>query len=291
MLRRGLGLAGPRGQLLLVVLIGLACCRFLLPRALLAARQLARRTRRLSERWCGVVIQEAYTPAPIGLMVGGVAGFLAHSPNGLQRTGWGVLVLVALGGAPWALRAYANLARLMLAPSEQAELELRVAYLAQTRQESLAGGAAELRRIERNLHDGAQARRALALDASVRVQVTGALDGRPPAPVESAAYFAVSELLANVAKHAGAQSAEIHLRHADGALRISVRDDGAGGADPSGGTGLSGVERRLAAFDGVLALSSPPGGPTVITMDVPCALEAPRFPAAPRSAEVPCASS
>jgi len=243
---------------------------------------------------------------------------------------------LALGGAPWALRAYANLARLVLSPSGQAELELRVAYLAQTRQESIDTGAAELRRIERDLHDGAQARlvamgltldaagrlidtdqaaarallieardasaralaelrdlvrgvhppvladrgladavRALALDAPGRVTVTGGLDGRPPAPVESAAYFAVSELLANVAKHAGAGSADIDLRHADGALRISVRDDGTGGADPARGTGLAGVERRLAAFDGVLAVSSPVGGPTVITLEVPCLLGAP----------------
>ena len=193
-----------------------------------------------------------------------------------------------------------------------------MAYLAQTRQESLDTGAAELRRIERDLHDGAQARlvamgltldaagrlidtdpaaarsllieardasakalaelrdlvrgvhppvladrgladavRALALDSPVRARVTGSLDGRPPAPVESAAYFAVSELLANVAKHAGAESADIDLRHSLGALRISVRDDGDGGADPGRGTGLRGVERRIAAFDGVLAISSP----------------------------------
>jgi len=64
--------------------------------------------------------------------------------------------------------------------------------------------------------------------------VTGSLDGRPPAPVESAAYFAVSELLANVAKHAGAQSADIDLRHSLGALRISVRDDGDAAPPPAG---------------------------------------------------------
>jgi signal transduction histidine kinase len=104
------------------------------------------------------------------------------------------------------------------------------------------------------------------------VRVTGSLDGRPPAPVESAAYFAVSELLANVAKHSGAGAAEVDLRHSAGALRITVRDDGAGGADPARGTGLRGIERRLAAFDGVLAVSSPVGGPTVITMEVPCEL-------------------
>jgi signal transduction histidine kinase len=231
------------------------------------------------------------------------------------------------------LGVYGGLARAILAPSEQAELELRVRHLAQTREESLDTGAAELRRIERDLHDGAQARlvamgltldaagrlidtdpaaarallieardasakalgelrdlvrgihppvladrglaaavRGLALDAAVRVRVIGDLDGRVPAPVESAAYFAVSELLANVAKHAGAGAAEVDLRHEADALRISVRDEGVGGADPARGTGLHGIGRRLAAFDGVLAVSSPAGGPTVVTLEVPCAL-------------------
>src|SRR5262249_1239940 len=81
------------------------------------------------------------------------------------------------------------------------------------------------------------------------------------APVESAAYFAVSELLANVSKHAGARQAWIDLRYQRGMLRIDVGDDGRGGADPGDGTGLRGIERRLSAFDGILALSSPPARP------------------------------
>jgi signal transduction histidine kinase len=243
------------------------------------------------------------------------------------------MVALGLGIAPLMLRGYAGLARLILEPSEQAKLQMRVMHLARTREETLDTGAAELRRIERDLHDGAQARlvamgltldaagrlidtdpkaarallyeardtsakalaelrdlvrgihppvladrglvdaiRALALDSPLRVRVTGELPGRAPAPVESAAYFAVSELLANVAKHAGAPGAEVDLRHALGALRISVADNGAGGADPARGTGLRGIERRLAAFDGVLAVSSPAGGPTAITMELPCAL-------------------
>jgi len=374
---------GQPGQVLPAVLIGLACCLFILPRALLSARWVANQTRGLSARWCGVPIAAAYHPPPresethgravtlrlryrrrmewllgdpgtwkdlcwlavnavvgtvvlllpIGLMLGGAAASLAVSLNGFDRTSGGVLAAVGVAAAPWMLRAYAGLARLMLAPSESSVLEQRVAYLAFTRQESLATGAAELRRIERDLHDGAQARlvamgltldaagrlidtdpvaarallieardasakalselrdlvrgvhppvladrglveavRALALDSPVRASATGSLHARPPAPVESAAYFAVSELLANVAKHAGAQLAEIDLRHSLGALRISVRDDGAGGANPARGSGLRGVERRLAAFDGVLAISSPVGGPTVITMEIPCEL-------------------
>jgi signal transduction histidine kinase len=199
--------------------------------------------------------------------------------------------------------------------------------------ETLDTGAAELRRIERDLHDGAQARlvamgltldaagrlidtdpaaarallieardasakalgelrdlvrgihppvladrgladavRALALDSPLRADVTGDLPGRLPAPVESAAYFAVSELLANVAKHSRTRATQVDLRHGAGALRISVSDDGAGGADPARGTGLRGIERRVSAFDGVLVVSSPVGGPTVVTMDIPCAL-------------------
>jgi signal transduction histidine kinase len=90
--------------------------------------------------------------------------------------------------------------------------------------------------------------------------------------VESAAYFAVSELLANASKHAAARQVWIDLRHEDGMLKIGVTDDGHGGADPAAGTGLGGIERRLAAFDGVLAVSSPPGGPTAVTMEIPCAL-------------------
>jgi signal transduction histidine kinase len=56
-----------------------------------------------------------------------------------------------------------------------------------------------------------------------------------------------------------------------GLLRVEVVDDGVGGADPTRGSGLAGVERRLAAFDGILAVSSPPGGPTIVVMEVPCA--------------------
>ena len=252
------------------------------------------------------------------------------------------VVLIALGlavlavavlAAPWLLYLYGGLARSLLGPRGQAELTLRVRHLAQTRSETIDAGAAEIRRIERDLHDGAQARlvamgmtlsvahdllatspeaagrlvleardasakalaelrilvrgihppvladrgladaiRALALDTCLNVTVTADLPGRPPAPVESAGYFVVSELLANVAKHAGADRTWIDIRYSAGMMRIGVTDNGCGGADPRAGTGLRGIERRLAAFDGVLAISSPVGGPTEMNMEIPCAL-------------------
>jgi signal transduction histidine kinase len=118
--------------------------------------------------------------------------------------------------------------------------------------------------------------RALALDGPLQAEVTTDLPCRLALPVESAAYFAVSEALANATKHSGARRVWIDLRHEAGRLMMSVTDDGHGGADPSRGTGLLGIERRLATFDGVLALNSPPGGPTMVMMELPCALSSPR---------------
>ena len=117
---------------------------------------------------------------------------------------------------------------------------------------------------------------ALTLDTPLRIHLASDLHGRPPAPVESAAFFAVSELLANVSKHAEARETWIDIRHADGMLRIGVTDNGHGGADLARGSGLRGIERRLASFDGILAISSPPGGPTAVTMEIPCELSLPK---------------
>ena len=274
---------------------------------------------------------------PAGMLVLGIVGLFApYASLGLRV----LLVAVAVFGlwaAPWLMRGYGLFARSMLAPTPRAELALRVRHLAQTRTEALDTGAAEIRRIERDLHDGAQARlvamgmtldaagqiidsnpeaarallweardasvkalaelralvrgihppvladrgladaiAALALDTPLRIHLASDLHGRPPAWVESAAYFAVSELLANVSKHAEARETWIDIRHTDGMLRIGVTDNGHGGADPARGTGLQGIERRLAAFDGVLAISSPPGGPTAVTMEIPCELSLPK---------------
>jgi signal transduction histidine kinase len=244
-----------------------------------------------------------------------------------------VLAALGLWSAPALLRRYGLLARLVLAKPGTDELNLRITHLTQTRDETIDASAAEIRRIERDLHDGAQARlvaigmaldaaeqllgtqpdtarellrdargnsaqaltelrglvrgihppvladrgltdavRALALEAPLPVSVRSDLAGRLPAPVESAAYFTVSELLANVAKHASATSASVRIRAGERLLAVTVADDGYGGADPSAGTGLRGIQRRLAAFDGTLAVDSPPGGPTAITLELPCAL-------------------
>jgi signal transduction histidine kinase len=213
------------------------------------------------------------------------------------------------------------------------DLAQRIQRLTETRAVAVDTAAADLRRLERDLHDGAQARlvalgmhlravekliptnpdaalalvaeardtsaraltelrelvrgvhppvladrgladaiRALALDSPMRVQADIDLPGRLPAPIETACYFAVAEVLTNAAKHSGARAARVSAEHHDGVLRIVVTDFGLGGADASAGTGLAGVERRLATFDGLLAVSSPPGGPTMVVIEVPCAL-------------------
>jgi signal transduction histidine kinase len=100
------------------------------------------------------------------------------------------------------------------------------------------------------------------------VTVSVSVPALPP-PVESAAYFAVAECLANVVKHAEASRAWVTARHDGDRLLVVVGDDGRGGAAADGG-GLSGVGKRLAAFDGALTVDSPEGGPTVVRMEVPC---------------------
>jgi signal transduction histidine kinase len=206
-----------------------------------------------------------------------------------------------------------------------------------TRADTVDAQAAELRRIERDLHDGAQARlvalgmtiglaeeivdtdpatarklltearetssaalvelrhlvrgihppvlaerglegavRALAMALPIPITVTASLPGRLDTPVESAAYFAAAEALANAVRHSSASAIAVDLWHTGEALLMRITDDGRGGADPSGGTGLRGIERRLAAFDGTMSLSSPPGGPTVVIMELPCVLSSPK---------------
>ncbi len=242
-------------------------------------------------------------------------------------------VLLAFGAllAPRLLRWDADSA---MAARAQA-LTQRVSRLTQTRSDATEVAVAELRRIERDLHDGAQARlvavgmslraaeelmgadpeaaralvaearetssralddlrglvrgiyppvladrgladavRALALDAPLAVDTDITLEEEPPMPVAAAVYFAIAEALTNAVRHSGADAVEIGIGHSDDVLRATIVDDGQGGADPSAGTGLSGIERRLATFDGIVAVTSPPGGPTIVVIEVPCPLTA-----------------
>ena len=230
---------------------------------------------------------------------------------------------------PPLLRARASADRSILGRQRIEVLKQRVEEVTTSRSESLDHNAAEVRRIERDLHDGAQARiasvgmnvglaeklmasdpeaaasllrearattvdaledlrsvvrgihppaladrglagglEALALPIPLPITVTVDAPALPP-PVESAAYFAVAECLANTIKHADATRAWVRVRHDDETLHLVVGDDGRGGANPAG-SGLVGVARRLAAFDGSMSVDSPEGGPTVVTMEMPC---------------------
>nr|WP_062340949.1 histidine kinase [Herbidospora sakaeratensis] len=242
---------------------------------------------------------------------------------------WGLaLSVAAFFLAPAALKNYGLYALALLGPTANTQLVGQVNRLNQVRADQLDLQAAELRRIERDLHDGAQARmvavgmtigaaeqlvdndpnaakallakaressatalqelrqlvrgihppvlaerglgdaiRALALDSPLKVKVHADLLERPESPVESAVYFAVSELLTNASRYE-ASKVTIDISRRGRALRVTVTDDGPGGAKATPGGGLAGIERRLAAFDGVLALSSPPGGGTTATIEV-----------------------
>jgi signal transduction histidine kinase len=273
--------------------------------------------------------------APVGPWSGYTVGFYGAVllNGGIIRVFAGLegVALVAVG-CVLAPRLLTWSADFELAERAQA-LARRVDGLTRTRSDAAETAVAELRRIERDLHDGAQARlvavgmslraveqligsnpeaalalvaearetssraladlrdlvrgiyppvladrgladalRSLALDSVLPAAVTVDLPGEPPMPVAAAVYFAVAEALANAARHAAARTAAVSVEHADGRLSASVTDDGRGGADASRGTGLAGVERRLATFDGILRVSSPAGGPTVIAIEVPCAL-------------------
>ena len=256
------------------------------------------------------------------------------------RTWWmtvlvGVAGLVLLLSAPWLVRQLGRadvvLGRRLLGPGALVE---RVGELERSRAAVVVSAEAERRRIERDLHDGAQQRlvalamnlgrakarfgedpegakvlldeahteakaaltelRDLArglhpavltdrgLDAAlsglaaraplpVVVEVDPALGERPVPVIDAIAYFVVAEALTNVAKHARAGRAAVVVRRLDGMIRVVVTDDGVGGADPSAGTGLRGLADRVSGVDGTLHVVSPPGGPTVLTVELPCA--------------------
>lgn len=135
----------------------------------------------------------------------------------------------------------------------------------------------EIRELIRGIHPQILTDRGLvaALEdiadrSAVPVDVRLDLPGRPHEAIESAVYFAVCEALANVAKHSRATRASVTGGAEGGRLVVEVRDNGVGGADTLGGTGLVGVADRLSVFGGHLLMSSPPGGPTVFRLQVPC---------------------
>ncbi|MDQ1714905.1 MAG: hypothetical protein QOC60_850, partial [Frankiaceae bacterium] len=106
--------------------------------------------------------------------------------------------------------------------------------------------------------------------APIPVAVSADIGDRPSRTIEAIAYFVVSEALTNIAKHAQATCASVVVRRLNGQLRIDVTDDGRGGAAASEGSGLAGLADRVRSVDGRLAISSPTGGPTVLTVELPC---------------------
>ncbi len=142
--------------------------------------------------------------------------------------------------------------------------------------DELKTGLAELRELAHGIHPAALTERGLdvALEAlAARTPVPLTLESdvgeRLPKPLEVAAYFAVSEALANVAKYAQATQASVAVRRSNGRVTVDVADDGIGGADPARGSGLTGVADRVAALDGTLSLDSPPGGGTRLHIELP----------------------
>jgi signal transduction histidine kinase len=135
----------------------------------------------------------------------------------------------------------------------------------------------EIRELARGIHpailteDGLTAAvESLADRSPVPVQVTAGFEARLPEPVETAAYFVVAESLANVAKYARASRASVSLSRSNGTLRVEVADNGIGGADPSRGSGLRGLEDRVCAVRGNFHVDNEPGQGTRVIAEIPC---------------------
>jgi signal transduction histidine kinase len=275
--------------------------------------------------WYWLLPPDSTGPGLMNWRIDGLADALAV---GLTGVGW-LAVVVSLGPGMARLQAWPG--RRLLAPSVDTDLSLRVAQLTATRAAALDAHAAELRRIERSLHDGTQnrlvavtvlvgaARRALARDTAsaadileraqdaaehaltelrtvvrsilppvladrglaaalgglagscgVPCQVDVQVTGRCAVSVEATAYFVAAEALSNVAKHSGATVASVTVRRAGDWLLLRVDDDGRGGAVESAGSGIVGIRKRVEAYDGKFSLTSPPGGPTTLQVELPC---------------------
>jgi signal transduction histidine kinase len=144
--------------------------------------------------------------------------------------------------------------------------------------EEAKAALAELRDLVRGLHPPVLEDRGLdaalsgiAARLPVPVRLTVDVPRRPSPTIEAVAYFVVSEGLTNITKHAQASQAEVVVQRTGDRLHIIVTDDGVGGADPVHGTGLAGLARRAESVDGTFEIVSPPGGPTLLTVDLPCA--------------------
>ena len=245
-----------------------------------------------------------------------------------------LLTALAYAGLPRIARAHARICLATLSHSAAEQLADRVAVLTRTRADVLDAHGAELRRIERDLHDGTQnrlvaiaMRLAMARQASSdtprddefvqgllrdahelteeamtelrgvirtvyppiladrgldgaltaltsRCGVPARLDigevGRVPAAVEAVVYFAVAEALTNVTKHSRATAAGVRVSRTADRLTAAITDNGTGGADDRRGTGLAGIRRRVLALDGTVGVDSPAGGPTTISVELPC---------------------
>ncbi len=152
--------------------------------------------------------------------------------------------------------------------------------LLESAQADLAHGLDELRELARGIHPAMLTERglgvaldALAARAPLPVEVTTPPGERFAAPVEAAAYYVVAEAITNVAKYAHASSATVAVGRSNGTATVTVSDDGVGGADPAGGSGLRGLAARVEALNGRLDVDSPRGGGTRITAEFPLAVE------------------
>jgi signal transduction histidine kinase len=164
-----------------------------------------------------------------------------------------------------------------MARAQTATVEEAHEAIAEAHEEAKAA-LAELRNMIRGLHPPVLENRGLdaalsgiAARMPIPVRLTVNVPRRPAPTIEAVAYFVVSEGLTNITKHAQATQADVFVQQDGDRLHIIVTDDGVGGADPARGTGLAGLARRAESVDGILEIASPPGGPTLLTVDLPCA--------------------
>jgi len=159
-----------------------------------------------------------------------------------------------------------------MVPAEVPELETEIGRVA----DELNGVVEDLREIARGIHPAilsegglGPALRTLARRAAIAVELDVAAIARLPEPIEVASYYVVSEALTNATRHAHASVVEVDAEASGGTLRVCVRDDGAGGADPLRGSGLVGLKDRIEALGGTFSIHSPAGGGTTVSCELP----------------------